>query len=284
MPVPLPTLAKSEYDATLKELLPQLSGRAFRLLTRAPPVVEWGNVEVSGIRAPRVEMLGRTRSGGIVHIELQSTNDPSMPLRMLEYALAIHRKHCRFPDQVVLYVGRKPLRMKASLTARGIRFHYKLIDLREIDGEKLLASHDLKDNVMAILARLDNPREAIRRILARIGQSGSGERRPAIQELGFLAGLRKLREVIDEEIADMPILEDIMEHDLLGPKIREGIAIGERQGREKGAREIVRRQIEKRFGRLPKWARQQLDSMSAAKIDSVALRVLDVKSLKELFN
>ena len=51
----------------------------------------------------------------------------------------------------------------------------------------------------------------------------------------------------------MPILDDIMDHDLLGPAIRQGIEQGKRQG----IQEILRRQIDKRFGDLPAWAEKR---------------------------
>ena len=74
----------------------------------------------------------------------------------------------------------------------------------------------------------------------------------------------------------MPILDDIMDHEVLGPKIREGIAQGERR--------IVLRQIEKRFGPMPAWAEQRLAAMATAEIDDVALRLLDAASLKDLLD
>jgi hypothetical protein len=39
-----------------------------------------------------------------LHIELQSTNQRDMTLRMPGYSLAIHRQFRRFPEQMVLYV------------------------------------------------------------------------------------------------------------------------------------------------------------------------------------
>ncbi len=38
------------------------------------------------------------------HFELQSTNNPHMPLRMAEYALGVYRQFGSFPRQLVLYV------------------------------------------------------------------------------------------------------------------------------------------------------------------------------------
>ena len=283
---------RSEYDATLKEVLTDLTGAALRLLTRASEaVLRWSNVELSGVRKPRVDLLGETAGGGLLHIELQSANDPNMAVRMLEYALAVRRSHGRFPDQVVLYVGREPMRMPDTLEGPGLRFHYRLIDVGAIDGEALLESPRLEDNVIAILTRLRDPRAAVRRILARIAASPPGDRERALDELGTLAGLRQLGTIIDEEAAAMPITESILDHDLFGPTIREGIAIGTKQGLEKarlegrveGERETVRRQIEKRFGRLPAWANKRLISLTEPDIEDVALRVLDAPNLKAVF-
>ena len=96
------------YDAALKNILMALTGAAFRLATGADQVLAWRNVELPEVRSLRVDLLGETASGGLVHVELQSTNDPDMSLRMLEYATAIRRACGRFPEQVVFYAGQNP--------------------------------------------------------------------------------------------------------------------------------------------------------------------------------
>jgi hypothetical protein len=50
----------------------------------------------------RLDLLGETVDGGLVHVELQSGNDATMPLRMAEYSLGIFRLFGRFPRQIVL--------------------------------------------------------------------------------------------------------------------------------------------------------------------------------------
>jgi hypothetical protein len=72
----------------------------------------------------------------------------------------------------------------------------------------------------------------------------------------------------------MPILDDIRDHDLLGPVIR--------RARQEEGKTIVVRQIEKRFGTVPAWARQRLEAMSTADIEEVALSLLDAHNLEEL--
>jgi len=83
----------------------------------------------------------------------------------------------------------------------------------------------------------------------------------------------------------MPILDDIMDHQVYGPLRREGIKIGLEKGREEGLereRRIVLRLIAKRFGPVPAAARKRIEALSATKLERIALRLLDAKSLDEL--
>ena len=72
----------------------------------------------------------------------------------------------------------------------------------------------------------------------------------------------------------MPILDDLIDHDLFGPAIR--------RGRIEGEQAIVMRQIEKRFGPIPARARQRLEGMSSPELEETALRLLDAQSLEDL--
>jgi hypothetical protein len=47
-------------------------------------VKTWLNVEVPEVQNTRVDLVGQTFAGEFVHIEIQSANDPAMPLRMAE--------------------------------------------------------------------------------------------------------------------------------------------------------------------------------------------------------
>ncbi len=101
-------------------------------------------------------------------------------------------------------------------------------------------------------------------------------------ELAILAGLRNLADIITQEVQQMPILNDIMDNPLIGPRIREGIEIGRREGRKEGERALMLRQVEKRFGAIPEWAQQKIDAMSSTDLEDAALRLLDAASLEEL--
>jgi hypothetical protein len=128
-----------EYDITLKRVLRRLTGSVLRELTGFA-VKRWHNVELPEVRSRLADMLGETAAGELVHIELQSTNQSGMALRMLEYAAAIYGQFGRFPHQVVLYVGGNRLRMPDKLTGPRLKFSCKMMDIREVDSQALLDS------------------------------------------------------------------------------------------------------------------------------------------------
>jgi hypothetical protein len=260
-----------DYDVALKAILTRAKGSVLTRLTGLE-VMRWHNSELPEVRTRRADLLGETRYGTLVHVELQSTNDPQMPLRMLEYAVAIHRKFGRFPGQLVLYVGRAPLRMDKKITSPGLSFECRIIDIRELESEPLLASPSLADNIISILARLSDEISAVRQILGRIAENDPALRAEAIAELTILAGLRNLGRVVKKESERMPILEDLWDHDLIGPE------------RLLGERTVILSLMRKRFGPVPAWAAERLETLKAAELEKLALRLLDAGSVEDLFD
>jgi hypothetical protein len=271
----------NEYDTALKRILTRLPAEALAGMTGFA-VERWHNVELQMVRERRIDLLGETSGGQLVHIELQSTNHSQMARRMLEYALDIRRQFDRFPEQIVLYVGYDPMRMEGSLVEPWGTFSYRLMDIRELDAEPLLAGGRLEQNVIAILMRLRDEREAVKRIIGRIAAAKPEDRGPALAGLTILAGLRKLGSVIKREIERMPITEDILDHDLFGPVLRKERAEGREEGELLGQRLVILRLINKRFGPVPEWARQRIESLSASDLEPLELRLLDARSLEEL--
>src|SRR5260370_3732871 len=156
-----------EYDVALKLLLRGSARLTMRELTGGR-VEKWLDVELPKVQNTRVDLLGETHEASLVHLELQSGNDVAMPLRMTEYCLGVFRLFGKFPRQVLLYVGEAPLRMDSELCGPDVWFRYSAIDIRELDGDRLLESEEVGDNVIAILARLRDDKDAVRRIVERI--------------------------------------------------------------------------------------------------------------------
>jgi predicted transposase YdaD len=278
-----------EYDVALKVLLRGSAQGAFRMLTGIS-VERWIDIELPKVQNPRVDLLGESADGALIHLELQSGNDAEMPLRMAEYALGVYRLFGKFPRQLVLYVGERVLRMSPTLSGPRFSFSYELIDLRDMDGEPLLASEQVGDNVIAILTCLRDRRSAIHEIVCKIAGLEGSQRESALRQLVILSGLRGLEEVIEGEIKNMPILNDIMDHKVLGREfkrgldegLQQGLQHGLQQGLQQGELKLVRKLIEERFGAITAWADQRLSSYSAAELETLGVRLLHANTLEEL--
>jgi hypothetical protein len=139
---------------------------------------------------------------------------------MAEYLSGIGRRYGLFPRQVVLYVGEAPLRMKDRIEGPDFSVRFHLVDIRELDGEQLLASASIGDNVLAVLTRLSEQLKVVRRILERIAAGQPEKRDQALSELLILARLRRLSGDLKREVEKMPILldmmDDIMDDEVLG--------------------------------------------------------------------
>jgi len=176
--------------------------------------------------------------------------------------------------------------MESKLSGPDLSFEYRLIDIRTLDGERLLESEQVGDNVIAILARLRDDKEAVHRIMERIAGLAITERETALAQLMILAGLRHLTATVEEETRNMPIDLDIRDHAVIGPWIIEaeqkGLQKGRQEGLQAGELTVLRRLIEKRFGALPGWAREKLAAMPVSELEDLSERVLDAKSMDDL--
>jgi len=288
-----------EYDVALKSLLRGSATLTVRELT-GTVVVKWLDVELPKVRNVqnlRLD-LGQTADGELIHIELQSGNDNAIPFRMIEYGLDVQRLFGQFPRQILLYVGEAPLSMQSALRGPGLSFEFSLVDVRTLDGDRLLESDHVGDNVFAILARLRDDKEAVHGIVERLAGLAMTEREIALAQLTILAGLRHLAATVKEEAEKMPIDLDIRDHETLGPIIRQAEQKGLQEGLQKGRQEgllegrqeglhtgeltVLLRQIEKRFGALPRWVRVKLEDMPPAELENLSERVLEAASMDEL--
>jgi len=282
-----------EYDVALKLLLRHLSEPAMRDLAGSA-VEAWLETELPAVENRRMDSLGEARDGSLVHLELQSTNDASMPIRMARYALRVFDKFQRFPRQTMVYVGEAPLKMDAELHGPDFGFRYRALDIRDLDGERLLKSGAVGDNIVALLAGCSDNRAAVRTTLEKVARLAAGEREAILGLLMILSGLRHLEETVEQEARKMPILNDVLENKVLGREFKRGLEEGKQQGLEEGKQQgleegelsgelkVLRRLIEKRFGPLPDWAEKRLAARSASELEELSVRVLDAETLEEL--
>src|SRR5579871_1655490 len=177
------------YDVTLKRLFRSSAQQTLAQLT-GKVIEKWLPVELPQVQNLRMDLLGEAADGSLVQIELQSTNDLSIHKRMFKYCEAVYDLYNRIPQQIVLYVGRAPVRMPDGIREGRLAFEYDVVDIRGMDAERLTESDELGDNVIAILSRLGDEKRAVRRIIRRIAERSGQERQEALEHLLVLAGLR----------------------------------------------------------------------------------------------
>ena len=76
---------------------------------------------------------------------------------------------------------------------------------------------------------------------------------------------------------------DVMENEVLGPAIRQGLEQGRVEGRSEGMALLLESQLQKRFGSLPPTLKERLFAAPPAALAIWSLRVLDASSLQEVF-
>jgi hypothetical protein len=98
-------------------------------------------------------------------------------------------------------------------------------------------------------------------------------------ELLIVAGLRRRADEVKREAKKMPIHYDIMDHEVIGPLIRQSRA----EGRIEGQTDILLRMIEKRFGSVSPGIRERVTALKPAQLERTMLRLLDAERMEDLF-
>ena len=266
-----------QYDSTLKQLFERSARGLLMTLTGGASVTGWINVELPSVRVPRMDLFGRLDNGWLLNLEFQTTNEKRLAERVGVYYLEARMRTDDDADidQVVLYLGKEPMKMRCEIDSPSMKFHFRLIDIGDLDGDELAASGDLGDAMLAVLARVRSRQAAIRRVLDRIGKLKGKERELAVEQLTILVGLRGLEVELREEAREyMPFVVDLMENEIFRKRYERGVAQGELK--------TLQAQLKKRFGRLPVWAQKRLDEATTEQIESWTLKVLDARKLEDV--
>jgi len=270
------------YDVTLKVLLPE-AHQLLQLLIGSQPK-EMLAVEYPSVRDRRPDLVARLEDGRICHVEMQASNDPDMPFRMLNYFSDILYTYRQDPQQLVIFVGRSKLRMTDSFTFSKLKYSYDVVDIRTIDCRPLLASPAIADNILAILCRIEGE-EVIRQILHRIAQEEGNARQDYLEHLSILSGLRSLevQESINRESERMSITVD-MGQTIWGKELfNQGTLKGKQEGILEGESLLLQRLLTKRFGPLPDGTLERLNQATSEQLEQWSLRVLEASSLEDVF-
>jgi hypothetical protein len=257
------------------------------------------------------------RDGGDAYVmlllEFQSTPDPWMALRMLVYAGLLWQQLVR--EQRLMPDGRLPPIVPIVLYNGDPRWRAP-VDLRDLVGlpeasplwqwqpglcyhlidEGAFSADDLagREGLPALLFRLESSSDPAELV---------GLANAVVAWFAGHPGLQAARAVFVELLGaamaplgpDVRVPEELLEvRNMLATRIEQWkqklLLEGEEKGRQQGLQQaeaalaaLLLRQLERRFGALPDWARQRVLAADTVTIQDWGLRVLEAASLEEVF-
>lgn len=238
-------------------------------------------------------------------LELQSTSDPFMPVRLLSYVgllleEIIRRERLKPGDRLpavlplVLHSGKRPWRAPRDLESLFVevppglrqylpRLRYLLLDAGRLDLDR----PDLDENRIATLFRLEAARSSedfpllTRELAGHLSREEDPELRRVLNDWWISLVHRTFPGVIISETLDLleaPMLEETAQE-----WKRQWIKEGRQEGLRTGQIEMLLQQMSLRFGRLPKAIRQRVEAISTMpELRELARKVILAESLQDL--
>ena len=274
-------------DVSLKSLFRHEGDGIIRRLLFGGKVTEHLATEQPLVSNRRADAVVRIEDGSLHHVELQSDNEAGFGVRMLGYYVYFVRAHNQHVFQTVLFVGREPLRLETGYSSPSLNFEFQIINVREMDAGPLMASDDWADNALALLAKGDREK-ALDMALIRLRAMKSEDRAWASATLLVLSGILGIEETVHERMKEAGMI-DLMENKVLAPLILKQIEMGEQRGRSEGRQEgrqeaiqgLLHELLTKKFGSLPPWATQRLQTATAEDLHSWTMRVFHATTLED---
>ena len=221
------------YDRTLRDLFQDIPKGLVKLLSNKE-AVEFLETKFPKVEEKEADLVVKLEDDTIFHLEIQSTDDKTMPKRMLQYALLIENIHGQFPLQSVLYIGEKEIEIKNSIKTEHINYQFDVKNIKEIDCSVLIESEDINDNVLAILCNVKDIDKLLKRLNAKLMSLDNKKREDYLRKIFYLLRLRpnlyqNIYRIKKEELKMPFIIEKAKD-----PLYKEGMEIGIEEGIEKG--------------------------------------------------
>ncbi|MGK7899226.1 MAG: Rpn family recombination-promoting nuclease/putative transposase [Xenococcus sp. (in: cyanobacteria)] len=216
----------------------------------------------------------------VLHLEFQTQPDKSIPFRMADYRLRIHR---RYPDkdmrQVVIYL--KPtsseLVRKNVFTISGLRHEFEVIRLWEQPTADFFKFPGLLP--LAVLGRSEDRTQTLREVSLLIDKlKDRREQSNIAAATSILAGL-----VLNKEVIKQVLREEIMQESVIYQDIKEqGIKQGLKQGVQQGQVNLVLRLLKRRIGGVESGDETRITGLSIEQLEALGEALLDFSNRDDL--
>jgi len=248
----------------------------------------------------------------LFHLEFQSTPDPDMEQRLLEYSVLAYRHHECPVCSVVVYLKKggkvavPPLVRTLPTGEEVLRFHFRVILLWDIPYENMMAEGLLGILPLVPLAQGGAKREVIEEIIARLMPQGKPARKELLALTRLFASLafeskedqewlgRKF-DMLKDILRDTPAYKQILEEGLeegLEKGLRKGLEQGRKEGIEKerqerlqSLRQMILGLVQARYPKLTKLAKGQTMIIEQPKtLEVLLVRVAQASTMEEVQN
>ena len=276
------------FDATMKELL-ESDPRAWLelLLGRELGDVRILNVDLSTITTEAdLVLLVAEVEPWLVHLEFQSSYDPTLPLRLQRYNILVNYRH-RLPVQSMALLlcpdddGPAMTGLIQHKLPDGLIYHefrYNVVRTWERPADEILAG-GLATLPLAPLARVKENElpTVIRAMQERLDREATRNQAETLWTATYiLMGLKYSDELIDRLLEGVQNMKESVTYQKI---LREGRA----EGRAEEAKRILKRQGSKRFGQPEPLVEAAIDAIADLdRLEQLSDRVLEVTGWEEL--
>ncbi len=301
------------FDSIFKEFLLQNPNSLLRLLNLPTgESVSLENTDLSASSRSADILLNVSNPDYLVHIEMQTSYDHTMPKRMLEYRILCGLRGETMPEMVSVLLLMRPQAHGSALSGllelHDIKFTYHVIRLWEMDVESVLSQpvHMLPLAPLCAVPDQDLP-FLINRMQERLSREyvAPSECREIWAKTRLLLGLKMSKKHAEALMGG--IMLDLKDSTTYMATLEEGIQKGIQKGREEGklegkleglqegklegkleggleeGRRVLLRLGQKRLGAASSDVLQRIEAISdVEQIESLIDRVLDVESWNEL--
>jgi hypothetical protein len=242
-----------------------------------------------------------TRDGGeqwvYIHVEVQGQRDADFPERLFTYNYRLYDRYRRPVASLAVLADEaedwKPTHFGYQLFGCevGIRFPtVKIVDYAD-QAEALLA--DPNPFALVTVAHLftrqtkgdPEQRYAAKWRLAKLLYERNWDKQRIIDLFSVIDWLMRLPTELEKRLMqEVYTLERNVTMPYVTSAERFGIEKGLLQGRQEGEATLLQSLLARRFGTLPDAVRARLASATVEQLESWALKILDAKSLDEVFN
>ncbi len=251
-------------------------------LTKLSPT----ELSVEPIRADALILLQSPEI--VLHLEFQTSPDETIPFRMADYRLRVHR---RYPDknmrQIVIYLKStgSELVKQNVFTISGMRHEFEVIRLWEQPISDFVPFPGLLP--LAVLGRTEDRTQTLREVSSLIDNlEDRREQSNIAAATSLLAGLVLEKEVIQQILREEIMQESVIYQDIKAQGIKQGLQQGLEQGRQQGLQQgqviLVLRQLKRRIGDLELEDETSITELSVEQLEALGDALLDFSHRDDL--